>query len=217
VHIPLRSRQYDAYARDFLNDHPDGVVVNIGCGMDTRFFRVDNGKCLFFDIDLPAMIRFKRQLLTETDRYQMIGQSVLETSWLDKVSSLGKPVLFLAEGVFMYLPEKEVKRLVLELKRQFPGSEMVCELTNRRWVDGFWGKMAAYKMQKRTKMGADAGFQFGVNNARELEGWGNGIRLLDQWFYMDSNHPKLGWIRVFRKMNFFRNSQFTARYQLNHS
>jgi methyltransferase (TIGR00027 family) len=214
IHIPLRSRKYDEYAGKFLEKHPKGVIVNLGCGMDTRFFRVDNGSCRFFDIDLPAMIGIKRQLVQETDRYRMIGQSVLEWGWMDSVESLRNPVIFLAEGVFMYLPGSEVRSLVLELQRRFPESELVCELTNRVWVDGFWGKIAAMKMKHRIKMAADAGFKFGVSDPRELEKWNTGIDFLEQWFYMDTDHPKLGWIKIFRNLKFFRNAQFTARYQL---
>jgi methyltransferase (TIGR00027 family) len=215
VHIPLRALKYDDYVRAFLQNHPDGVVVNIGCGMDTRFFRVDNGKVNFFDVDLPEMIRVKKQLIAESSRYKMIGESVLEMDWMDQILVLGKPVIFLAEGVFMYLAEENVKALVLEMQKRFPGSELVCELTNRTWVNGFWGKVTAMKMKKKFKMGSDAGFKFGVSDAREFETWHKGIEFLDQWFYMDSNHPKLGWIRTLRHFEFFRNAQFSAHYRLN--
>ena len=214
IHIPLRSKKYDDYTRDFLANSPDGVVVNIGCGMDARFFRVDNGRVRFFDLDLPAMIKFKKQLLEQNDRYRMIGQSVLDLSWMDQVEKNKKPVLFLAEGVFMYLPENQVRRLVLEMQRRFPESELVCELTNRIWVEGFWGKLAAIKMKQRAKMGGDAGFQFGVSDPQELESWHAGIEFIEKWFYMDSNHPKLGWLRIFRNWELMRNTQYTARYHL---
>lgn len=214
IHIPLRSRKYDEYARDFLERFPDGVVVNLGCGMDTRFFRVDNRKCLFFDLDLPEMIRFKKQLIEETSRYKMISRSVLEINWMDPIAGLGRSTLFLAEGLFMYLPGEKVKELVLEMQRRFPDSELVCELTNRTWVEGFWGKISAMKMRRRVKMGKDAGFKFGVSDARELETWHRGIEFLDKWFYMDDNHPKLGWMRIFRKWKMMRDAQFTAYYRL---
>lgn len=213
-HIALRSQKYDDHTREFLKIHPYGVVVNIGCGMDTRFFRVDNEKCRFFDLDLPEMIKFKGQLVGETGRYKMIGQSVLEMDWMDGVAALKKPTIFLAEGVFMYLPEEGVKALVLEMQKRFPESELVCELTNRTWVEGFWGKLSAMKMNKSIKMGADARFLFGVSKASELETWHEGVEFLERWFYMDSNHPKLGWLRIFRNFKMIRDAQFTAHYKL---
>lgn len=44
VHIALRARRYDAYTRDFWAQHPEGIVVNVGCGLDARFHRVENGR-----------------------------------------------------------------------------------------------------------------------------------------------------------------------------
>lgn len=215
VHIALRNKKYDDYARDYLQKYPNGTIVNIGCGLDTRFHRIDNGQLQFYDLDLPEMIRFKRQLLQEHDRYRMIGKSVLDFAWMDEVADNGQPVLLLAEGVFMYLPGERMKALVLELQRRFPGSDLVCELTNRRWVEGLWGKMAQMKMRGRLKMGSDAQFQFGVDSPDALESWGPGIVFHEMWFYMDEDHPKLGWMRVFRNMKMMRNAQFTVRYTLN--
>jgi hypothetical protein len=47
-----------------------------------------------------------------------------------------------------------------------------------------------------------------------LETWGPGIEFREMWFYMDENHPKLGWYRVFRGMKLIRTAQFTVRYTL---
>jgi len=112
IHFPLRTRKYDEYALNFFEKHLDGVIVNIGCGLDTRFFRVDNSRCRFFDLDLPALIDLKRKLVQETDRYQMIGQPVLDLKWMDAVESLRRLVIFLVEGVFLYLPDAEVRSLI---------------------------------------------------------------------------------------------------------
>lgn len=215
IYHALRTKKYDEYAQDFLTRNPAGTVVNIGCGMDTRFFRVDNGKLNFFDLDLPQMITFKKKMLKETKRYRMIGQSVLEIDWMDRISELQKPVIFLAEGVFMYLPEEDVKSLVLEMQKRFPGCELVCELTNLIWVEGFLGKLSSLKMKSRAKIGGSAGFQFGVSDACELETWHEGIELIEKWFYMDSDHPKLGWLRIFRNWRLIKNTQYTVRYRLN--
>jgi methyltransferase (TIGR00027 family) len=214
IHMPIRAKKYDTYAIEFLKKHPAGVIVNLGCGLDTRFFRIDNGQVEFFDLDLPEMIELKRGLLGEHERYHLIGQSALDFTWMDQAARLNRPALVLAEGIFMYLPEEKVKALVLKLQQRFPDSELVCELTNRTWVEGFWGKMAGLKMKQRFKMTDEASFKFGVSSANELETWGKGIKFLQMWFYMDGNHPKLGLMRIFRKMKIFRDAQFTAHYRL---
>jgi methyltransferase (TIGR00027 family) len=135
VHAALRARKYDQFALEYLNRHPDSVIVNLGCGMDTRYQRIDDRELTFFDLDLPVMIRFKRRFLQESERYRMIAASVLETAWMEQVGEfVNGPVLFMAEGLFMYLEPDQVKSLVLELQDRFPGSELVCEVANRRWM-----------------------------------------------------------------------------------
>ncbi len=213
VHIALRSERYDRYAKAFLQKHPGSTIINLGCGMDTRFFRIDDGRLQCLDVDLPEMITLKGQLLNETDRYQMFAGSILDEAWMDEAAKSPGPYCFLLEGVLMYLPQEDVTALVLALRERFPGSEMVCEVTHRQWVQGFWGQLVALKMQKRTKIGREARFQFGLSRPDEMENWGEGIRFLGDWFYMDDDHPKIGWMRIFRNWKIFRTAQYTAHYR----
>ena len=84
VHLALRASKYDAYTRNFLALHPQASVVSIGCGMDTRFYRIDNGQVHFFDLDLPEVIRFKREFVDEQPRYHLISASVFDYAWMDR-------------------------------------------------------------------------------------------------------------------------------------
>jgi len=36
-----RAKTHDDWARSFLADHPDAVVLNLGCGLDARVYRID--------------------------------------------------------------------------------------------------------------------------------------------------------------------------------
>jgi O-methyltransferase involved in polyketide biosynthesis len=135
---------------------------------------------------------------------------------MDQVAAAaGGPPLFLAEGLFMYLDPGKVKALVLEIQARFPGAELVCELANKSWIEGWRGKMGAKKMQHQLKIGAGARFTFGVVAPDELESWNPGIEFLEQWSYFDSNNPKLGWMRLFRHIELFRGMEYTVHYRLN--
>jgi methyltransferase (TIGR00027 family) len=216
VHAALRAQKYDQYARVFLDRYPGAVVVNLGCGLDTRFQRIDDGEVVLYDLDLPEVIGFKRQFLQESKRYHMLATSVFETGWMEQVAAaaLG-PVLFLAEGLFMYLDPERVKELVLALQQRFPGSELVCEVTNRAWISGIRGKVTASKMQRQLKIGSGALYQFGLERAEEMETWHEGIEFLERWSYFDTDHPKLGWMRILGDVEMFRGVQYTVRYRLN--
>jgi len=216
IHIALRARRYDQYARDFLARNPDGIVVNLGCGMDTRFFRLDDGQLVLFDLDLPEVIDLKRQFVSENERYHMIAASVFDYSWMDQVARHGQGgVLFLAEGVFMYLDPDKVKALVLELQSRFPGSELVCEVVNSLWLSKLFKPMLQRKMQRGARLGKGAVFNFGVPEGHALEAWNPGIEFLDEWSYFESNHPKLGWVGWFGRFKLFSRTQWTVHYRLN--
>ncbi|RPJ40170.1 MAG: class I SAM-dependent methyltransferase [Chloroflexi bacterium] len=220
VHIALRAKQYDQYALDFLARHPDGIIVNLGCGMDSRFVRISDARksereMVFFDLDLPEVIAVKKQFFQESERYHLLGESVFDYRWMDPVLAYGpRPVLFLAEGLFMYLDADRVKDLTLTLRARFPGSELVCEVVHRRWIGGLASKMVRFKMQGRLGIGAEAVYHFGVASSREMESWNPGIRFLDEWCYFDTRHPKLGWMRWFARGESMRHVQWTVHYRL---
>lgn len=215
VHINLRAKKYDEYARSFLKTNPNGIIVNIGCGMDSRFQRIDDGKQIFFDLDLPEMMAFRKQYYQETDHYHMIVSSVLDYAWMDRVAKLGKrPVLFLVEGVFMYLDGDRVKELVLELQSRFPGSELVCEVVTEVFTRKPWNLLVAMKMNKQLGVGKSAAYTFGLRNSHEMETWHAGIKYLDDWSYFDTRHPRLGWVGSIGKMKFMRYVQYTVHYCL---
>ncbi len=83
VALILRIRQFDLLTRDFLMRHPNGVVVYVGCGLDTAFDRVDNGQVEWYDLDLPEVIEVRRRFLPETPRSHLIGCSVLDPAWME--------------------------------------------------------------------------------------------------------------------------------------
>lgn len=214
VHISIRAKRYDDFVREFLAKSPAGVVVNIGCGLDSRFLRIDNGQVIFYDLDLPEVIALKKEFFDETDRYRFIASSVFDNGWFDRVKAHDGPFLFVAEGVFMYLDAGDVKALFVRLAEEFPGSEIVCEVFNSLWLREPMHAMMRFKMQRELHLGPDADFRFGICDSREPEGWNPGIRLMDDWSYFDSDEPKLGLLRIFRHSEFLRKIQWTVRYRL---
>jgi methyltransferase (TIGR00027 family) len=215
VHIALRARKYDEYARDFLQKFPDGVVVNIGCGLDSRFLRIDNQRMVMYDLDLPEIIAIKKAFFQETERYHLIASSVLDYTWMVPVLQQKGPFLFIAEGVFMYLEGEDVRSLVLALQEKFPGSELVCEVVNSRWLKSPLKNMLDYKLQRQTHIGKDAMFRSGIHESREMEQWRDGIQFLDEWSYFDSDEKKLGLLNVLRHIELIRKTQWTVHYRLN--
>jgi O-methyltransferase involved in polyketide biosynthesis len=192
VGVILRNLEFDRQVRDFLTRHPDAVVVHIGCGLDSRFERVDNGKVEWYDLDLPEVIEQRRKFIgDEGKRYHLLAGSVFDSAWLDKVSvHRQRPFLFLAEGVLMYFEEAQVKSLVLMLRDHFPGAELVFDAFSPFLVRANNLRMAISKFGVR--------YHWGLGRGQEVEKWGDGIRLLDEWGYFDRPEPRLDHIRWMR-------------------
>ena len=198
VAIVLRNREFDRYARDFLVRHPKAVVVHIGCGLDSRFERVAerNGQVEWYDLDLPEVIELRRKLLgDEAGRYHFLSCSAFDHSWLEMISChRQRPFLFLAEGVFMYFKETQVKSLVLALREHFPGAELV--------FDAFSPYLVRMNNLRFAITRLSARYYWGLKRGRDIEGWGNGIHLLDEWFIFDHPEPRLAHIHWIRHIPF---------------
>jgi O-methyltransferase involved in polyketide biosynthesis len=202
----LFTREFDRYARDFLGRHPDAVVVHIGCGLYSRFDRVAkrNSRVEWYDLDLPEVIELRRELLGDAGgRYHLLACSVLEDAWLEAVKVHSpRPFLFLAETVFVYLTEAQVKALVLTLRDHFPGAELV--------FDG-WRPFEVWLGNRYLAGSLFAGLmRWSLWRGQELEGWGSGIHLLDEWGFFDRPEPRLDrfrWMaplfRLFKPMRIF--------------
>jgi O-methyltransferase involved in polyketide biosynthesis len=193
----LRLREFDRQARDFLTRHPEAVVVHLGCGLDTRFERVDNGQVEWYDLDLPEVIELRRQLIGgEGARYHHLACSVFDGAWLDIVSRHRQhPFLFLAEGVLVYFDVAQVKSLVLTLQERSPGAELVSDAMTPFMVRANNLQLAFSKVSARVR--------WGLRHARDLESWNGDICLLDEWYYLDHPEPRLGhleWMRYFPPM-----------------
>jgi O-methyltransferase involved in polyketide biosynthesis len=212
-YVVLRARWLDATVHAFLRRHPGGVVVSLGCGLDPRFSRCDDGQVRFFDLDLPELIALKRRWIAESERYRMLGCSVLDPGWLEDVGRhRGEPMLFLAEGLFMYLPAEEVRQLVLRLQQRFPGSELACELFSQAWLTSPLGSWVQFKLWRM--LGPEVRFLSGFSGIRAPEGWGPGIRLQDSWSFLDEGWPELGGWKLLGKLEAMRRLQWIGHYHL---
>lgn len=202
--IALRTRQFDRYARAFLEANPEGLLVDIGCGLDTRFDRLDNGRMAWIGLDLPEVIALRRRILPDTVRSHTIAGSMLDFAWMDTVAEMRRPTLFLAAAVLPYFPEADVKRVITALSMRFPGAGLV--------FDGYSAFLVwAHKKFSRHKE-TSAQIQWTVKDPRGIEPWG--LRLVDTWGYFDRYEPRLGPGNLLRYIPLLANVAYVLHYRL---
>ncbi|MFJ4851063.1 MULTISPECIES: class I SAM-dependent methyltransferase [unclassified Streptomyces] len=117
----------DAWVREFLDAHPAGTVVELGCGLGTRYERLDNGTATWVEIDLPDVIALRRELLEESGRRRMVAGSVTEPGWTAAVGAAPGPYLFVSEAVLVYLTEAAVRTAIGLVTTHFPGSVLLMD------------------------------------------------------------------------------------------
>lgn len=151
--VVLRAKQLDEWATDFLARHPDATVLQLGCGLDSRAFRLHLPEGVrWFDVDYPDVIGIRRQLYPERDNYRMLAASLTESAWLDEVPA-DRPTLVIAEGVLPYLDEADVRQLLRRLTDRFGTGELLFDGIPR-WMTR-WSKL----------------FRWAISDGREIERW----------------------------------------------
>lgn len=168
---------FDLAADEFIAAHPGCTVLNLACGFDTRYWHLKQGGYTYIELDLPEMVQLKQALLGEKLTYELIGCSVLDTSWINRVTSKGNAnFLILAQGLFMYLPPQEVQRLFKEMGARFTRSRMIATMASSGWTKGL-GK-AIVRLNSRLDWGLDVIFTFGIRRPLDMEGFSPAFKVI---------------------------------------
>lgn len=167
----------DEQAKNFLQEAPDGLVVNLGAGLDTRFHRLDNGRVEWIELDLRDVIAFRRKLSEpESNRHRMIAASVLDDGWVVEIKRYARDrVLFVAEGLFPYFTEEEHRKIFTCLAENFPGQEMLFHTMAPSLIPGL------VQYSALSKMGSNVEFQWGLDDSKQVS----------------ALHPKVEFVREF--------------------
>ena len=167
-----RSIYFDKKITAFIDLYPEATVVNIGCGLDTTFDRVDNGKIQWIDLDLPDTIDLRKKYISESDRRQFIPQSVFDTSWYDRIEKK-KNVMLLIAGVLYYFDESDVKRLFNDFHSFLPGVEIIFDYGSKLGI-----KISNKRVIEKGGMDKSAYIKWGIDNILEIEKWNSSIKVL---------------------------------------
>lgn len=132
--VIARTIVFDELVKDFINKNPDCTVVNIACGLDTRFYRMDNGRITWYNVDLSETIEVRDAIYHESGRVSTIGISATDPAWADKVTKRGK-MLFIIEGLSMYLTSDENAQMLSIIRDKFDNATVLMECLAKKWVN----------------------------------------------------------------------------------
>lgn len=174
----LRAKLIDNFVKDFLEKNTGSVALHLGCGLDSRYNRIENASVDWYDVDFKDVIDVRRHFYEETDNYHFIGSSVTDYDWLEKIPSEKKECIVIAEGLFMYLREEEIKTLINNLSDRIESFTLIFDSFSVYTAK----KIKNHPSIKKT----GATIEWGIDNPEELMKWGTKIQLLEEK-YLTSN------------------------------
>jgi O-methyltransferase involved in polyketide biosynthesis len=181
--IAARAKVFDLWTAEYLADNPNAVVLHLGCGLDSRVFRIDPPpSVLWSDVDYPETIELRQRLFPERAGYYMVSSSVTDMDWLEQVPA-DRPALVVAEGLMYYLTEEQIKAFLERIIERFPSGQIMFDAISRLYL----------KIQK-TNVGISATgarMLWGIDDPHELEAWSPRIKLVTKLSSMDQNMPNI--------------------------
>ena len=178
--LEVAQREYDLEweVKDYLKSHPQAAVVNMGCGLDDLFSRVNNGVCQGYNLDFPDVIAIRNEILPPLENEKNIPCDLNDFSWFEQIEK-GRGVVFVAAGVFYYFTVEKVKDLFVAMSRAFPGGVLAFDTANKRALKAMlktWIKDAEIQ---------NVNAYFGLSKPEtELSSWSDNFETVSHRSYM---------------------------------
>ena len=193
--LEVAQRQYDlrCEVESYLRDHPEAAVVNLGCGLDDTFTKVNNGQCKGYNIDFPDVIKVRNYLLPAGERETNIACDLNDYTWMDRIDA-SNGAAFFAAGVFYYFKTEDVKKLIQAMAERFPGSVLVFDSCNKRGAGLMrktWLKEAGI---------TDVNAYFSLEDEAELSGWSDRFASVTAKSYMRGYRDIYGSVGLLHKL-----------------
>lgn len=187
--VAIRAKVIDEEVQKFIEQHSDAVIVHLGAGVDDRFSRLGRPNIThWYDIDLPEAIELRFNLISESENNSFLPVSIFDyPAWVEKVKSHGKPVMFVAEGLFMFFNEAQVKEIFAKICDEFNDAKIVFDML-AYFAYGKADKHEAMKLMKKVPS-----FDWSVVDSKEVEKWNSKIHLESEVFMSDALRERLSW------------------------
>jgi O-methyltransferase involved in polyketide biosynthesis len=165
-----RVNKFDKMTKEYVSQNNNCHIINLGCGLDTMYWRNQFNKRTYIELDLPEIIKLKKEILGNQIPYEMIACSVLDTKWLDTITESGNSnFLFIAQGLLYYLPREGVVHLFKTISDRVIKSEIFFDLIPRFLTRGL------FEWLENLVFGIT--FTFSVKNESEIESFANGLKV----------------------------------------
>jgi len=150
-----RARYIDDLLRERLRREPALRVVLIGCGFDSRAYRLEGGWWL--ELDEPQLIDYKNERLPAAEAPNPLRRVAIDfesESLGEKLQALSgsAPTVFVIEGVTMYLSAESLRATLGTLRSLVPDHQVIADLMTRDFLNRYGGSIQRIIAQLGARM-----------------------------------------------------------------
>jgi len=154
MYMSVRAVIIDELCNKYISDHPNTIIIHLGCGLDSRCLRVNQNFSIWYDIDYESVINIRKKFYDTDSKYKMIGSSVIDFKWIEQIDN-SKNVLIVMEGLTMYLSEEEIKELITQINEKFVDVRLIFDAYSKKGVKSSKIKNPVNQMNAEVKYGID--------------------------------------------------------------
>ncbi len=183
----IRARHFDLKVADFIKRQKQPIVVMVGCGLDTRFERLARpAKAVFYELDLPEVIHWRKSLLGESENDIFMTASLLETDWMDELKARHPQgqFIFVFEGVLMYFEEQQVRTVLSALAGRFSGGEVLFDVVSPLQCKD--------RLQNPAVKALGSKFVWAAGEVAGIEAWATNLHYVDTAYYTNQHRWRWG-------------------------
>ena len=182
-----RSIYFDREIKGFLEKYPEGSVINVGCGLDTTYDRVNNGRAIWYEIDFPEVIEIRKGYIEEEEKRKFLSCSVFDESWYDEIRNTEHVMMMLA-GVIYYFEEMQVNGLFKKIAEEFERCDIIFDYSSPQGI-----QVANRKVIEDGGMDKSAYLKWGIRDLRDIEKWNDKIAIISDMKMFREHKRKLPW------------------------
>ncbi|KAI1167415.1 S-adenosyl-L-methionine-dependent methyltransferase [Nemania serpens] len=189
-YLNMRTKQLDEWCKDFLEAHANEpvTVLHLACGLDLRAMRLQPSggeNVRWIDLDRPEVVNLRQRLIPVPFRvdsegkkwdYRLIGASVIDDSWTEEIPQ-DRPLLVIAEGLFVYLAPDEAAALLQRLVGRAPSGRLV--------MDAVGTIITRHQSLVPIYRGSNVRLRWGVDDGEEVAGAHPRLRLAETVLFRD--------------------------------
>lgn len=184
--VATRKNHINNLISKFIKKNPNGIVINLGCGLDTYSENYKNTPIIWYDLDLSEIIQLKKKYFVESSKYHLISKSVLDFSWMESIPQ-DKNTLIIMEGLLPYFQEDEVKKLLKKTITTFKNCDLIIHAITS------WAQKHKHRDLKKKSLNLN----WGIKTGKDIIKWLPSMTVNDEFFIYNHNRDKMSLKRKF--------------------